>query len=220
MIVRTQAEPKASAGPSRFHLLIVNQRDYATLHYDPFALADQIAPNWTAAHDLPDLQWQGPSPPRRSTADIQQVLKGKNGPELLGGCQALIDGSQLLFVRSEPDSKVVRDLWMLLPYSNRLELMPATFAWNHKLRFDVVVSTRERAGNFAGYMTEEQAGGYPEGRYELSLQTAAEAEDQESLEVLWSRRSRREVWRLGFMLVAVLAILALGLRLMTPAPKP
>ncbi len=220
MILRTQAEAKASAGPSRFHLLIADRRDYATLQYDPFTLAGQFAPDWIAAHDLPDLEWQGPAPPRRSIADVQQVLKGQNGPELLGGCQALIDGSQLLFLRSEPDSKVVRNIWMLLPYSNRLELMPATFAWNNKLRFDIVVTTGDRAGNFAGFMTEEQAGGYPEGRYELSLQTAAEAEDQESLEVLWSRRSRREVWRLGFLLVAVLAILAVALRIMTPTPKP
>ncbi|HEV8060494.1 MAG TPA: hypothetical protein VGP68_11500 [Gemmataceae bacterium] len=220
MIVRTQAEAKASVGPSRFHLLIVSQRDYAALQCDPFAIADQVAPNWTAAHELPDFEWQGPTPPRRSIADVQQVLKGQNGPELLGGCQALIDGSQLLFLRSEPDSKVVRNIWMLLPYSNRQELMPSTFAWNNKLRFDIVVTTGDRTGNFAGYMTEVQAGGYPEGRYELSLQTAAEAEDQESLEVLWSRRSRREVWRLGFLLVAVLAILAVALRIMTPSPKP
>jgi hypothetical protein len=111
---------------------------------------------------------------------------------------------------------VIRDIWTLLPDSNRMELMPATFAWNANLRFDVVVAPKERVDRFSNYIAEEQAGGYPEGRYELSLQTAAEAEDQASLNVLWSRRSRREVWRLGILLVIVMGILALAIQLMSP----
>ena len=108
---------------------------------------------------------------------------------------------------------------MLLPFGNRLELMPATYAWNNKLRFDVVVTTPDQAASFQGFLTEEQAGGYPEGRYELSLQTAAEAEDQASLDVLWSRRSRREMWRIGLLLLAVLAILAIAIKILSPTPN-
>lgn len=220
LIIRSKAEGKPTVGPSRFHVLVAHHRPYASLQFDPFALAEQFEPNWSAVNELPDLEWQAPLPARRAVADVQQVLKRANGPELLGGCQALLDGSQLLFLRPNDDMQVIRDLWTLLPYGNRLELLPATFAWNNKLRFDVVVTVAEQAANFQGFITEEQAGGYPEGRFELSLQSAAEAEDQASLDVLWARRSRREMWRIGLMLLAVLAILAIAIKILAPTPKP
>lgn len=220
LIVRTRQEGKSSSGPSRFHVMVAHRGPFASVQFDPFLLAEQLEPNWNATHELPDLEWQAPLPGRRTVADVQTVLKRENGPELLGGCQALLDGSQLLFVRSEEDRQVIQDLWQLLPYGNRLELMPATFAWNKKLRFDIVVASPEKAASFQGYLTEEQAGGYPEGKYELSLQTAAEAEDQASLDVLWARRSRREMWRIGLLLLAVLGILALAIKVLAPLPNP
>ena len=219
MVVRSKPEAGAGSGPGRFHLLVANRKDYAACRFDPFALADNFDCNW-AAKELSDLEWLGPLPPLRTIADVQQVLKRENGPELLGGCQALLDGSRLLFLRSEPELKLVRDLWTLLPYGNRLELMPASFAWNNNLKFNIVVAGGNLAERFPGYITEEQAGGYPEGRFELSLQTAAESEDQESLDILWGRRSRRDVWRLGILLVAVLGILALAVKILSPTPKP
>ena len=219
MIVRSKAEVGASSGPGRYHLLLTNQKDYAACRFDPFALAEMFECDWSAK-ELSDLEWQGALPPRRTIADVQQVLKRLNGPELLGGCQALLDGSRLLFLRSEPDLNLVRDLWTLLPYGNRLELMPATYAWNNQLKFDIVVAGGNLAERFAGYITEDQAGGYPEGRFELSLQTAAESEDQESLDILWGRRSRHDVWRLGILLLAVLGILALAVKILAPTPKP
>jgi hypothetical protein len=218
-IVRTLPSKKAGAAPLRFHLLVAAKPDYAAMHGDPFEIAGQFTPDWSATSDLPILEWPGTPVPRRTVADVQRVLKRPNGPELLGGCQALLDGSRLLFSRAGADADVIRSIWMLLPYSNRLELLPATFAWNASLKFDVVVAPAERADQFTNYLTEEQAGGYPEGRFELSLQTAAEADDQESLDILWSRRSRREVWRTGILLVIVMGILALAIQLLSPAKK-
>jgi hypothetical protein len=220
VIVRTQASSQSRACVQCFHVLVEEFSAYASLHCDLFAIAEKSEPNWNAVHELPDFEWRSPTPERRTVADVQQVLKRDNGPELLGGCQALLDGSQLLFIRENADGMVIRDLWTLLPYGNRLELLPATFAWNNNLRFDVVVANAGKAANFQGYLTEEQAGGYPEGRYELSLQTAAEAEDQASLDILFTRRSRREMWRIGILLMAVLAILALAIKIMAPTPNP
>ena len=219
IVFRTKAEAGARFGPGRFHSLIANRRDYAACRFDPFGLAEKFDCDWSAK-ELSDLEWQGPLPPRRTIADVQHVLKRANGPELLGGCQALLDGSRLLFLRSEPDSQLVRDMWALLPYGNRQELMPATFAWNNNLNFNIVVAGGNLTERFPGYITEEQAGGYPEGRFELSLQTAAESEDQESLDILWGRRSRRDVWRLGILLLAVLGILALAVQILAPTRKP
>ncbi len=219
VLVRTQPARQRGAAPLRFHLLVVAKKEYAAVQGDPFELASLFAPDWSATSELPALEWPGKPLPRRTVAIVQEVLKRPNGPELLGGCQALLDGSRLLFLRTSSDAEVIRSIWTLLPYSNRVELMPATFAWNANLRFDLVVAPAERADRFTSFIAEEQAGGYPEGRYELSLQTAAEAEDQESLDILWSRRSRREVWRLGVLLVVVMAILALAIQIMSPAKK-
>ena len=58
-----------------------------------------------------------PLPPR-TVEDVQAVLKTDNGPALLGGVQALLDGSRLVFERTQPDGALVRGLWTLLPDSS------------------------------------------------------------------------------------------------------
>jgi hypothetical protein len=219
VIIRSKSSNKLGAPPDHFHALIVDRRSFAALHFDPFVLDGRFPPAWDASSDLPVLEWQGSAVPGRTVPGVQKVLKRSNGPELLGGCQALLDGSRLLFVRETASQDLIRDLWTLLPYSNRSELMPATFAWNKNLAFDIAVVPAERADQFIGYMTEEQAGGYPEGRYELSLQTAAEAGDQASLDILWARRSRREMWRLGILLLVVMSIMAAAMRILVPGLK-
>jgi hypothetical protein len=219
MIVRSMPSRRAGTPLSHFHVLIASRANYSRVQCDPFILAERFPIDWNAASELPELEWRQRPLANRTLAEVQRVLKRTNGPEMLGGCQALIDGGNLLFSREAPDRDVLRGVWSLLPYSNRLEVMPATFAWNRELKFELVVAPADRSDRFTGYLTEEQAGGYPEGRYELSLQTAAEANDQESLDILFARRSRREVWRLGILLVVVMAILALAIQLMTPLAK-
>jgi len=70
-----------------------------------------------------------------------------------------------------------------------------------------VVTSRPNREAYDGYLTEEQAADYPQGRYELSLQTAAEAGDQGELDALFARRSRAQTWRLGWLLLAVMVVL-------------
>jgi hypothetical protein len=110
-------------------------------------------------------------------------------------------------------------LWALLPWSTRAELRPASFAVAEGSRFDVVVVPRAATGQFDKcYLSEEQADNYPEGRYELGVQQAAEAGDEASLDALFARRSRRETWRLGLWIagaMVVLVMLMLGLKTLT-----
>ena len=123
---------------------------------------------------------------------------------LLGGTQVLVDGGRVFFKRSAPDPNLIQGLWTLLPNSTRNRLWPASFAFENHLQFDAVVLPRLEAGDLEGYTSEEQAIDYPEGRYELSLQIAAESGDQQELDSLLNRRSVGETWRLGLYLLALM----------------
>jgi hypothetical protein len=127
--------------------------------------------------------------------------------------QALIDGGRLVFQRPAPDTPLLQDLWTLLPASNRCELWPASFAFGNACRFDVVVTSRPNSDAYEGYLTEDQAADYPTGRYELNLQTAAEAGDQSELDALFARRSGAQTWRLGWLLIAAMLVLLLVMSL-------
>src|SRR5206468_7401 len=129
-----------------------------------------------------------------------------------GGAQALLDGGRVVFERAQPDAGLIRGLWTLLPASSRAHLWPASFAFGNALGFDAVVVARANGDAFAGYVGEEQAKDYPEGRYELNLQIAAEAGDQAELDHLFARRSRAQTWRLGLFLVAVLGLVLVSLQ--------
>jgi hypothetical protein len=101
---------------------------------------------------------------------------------------------------------LLRDLWTLLPTSTRAQLWPASFTFANGPGFHVAVTPRLTEA-FAGYVTEEQAGDYPEGRYERGVQIAAETNDQRELDALLGRPSRQHVLRLGIaLLVVMLAI--------------
>lgn len=217
-VIRMRTPRSAGESDVSFRIVLVANKQYSWLGADPFLLADYFEPDWTQTGILPSLEWQGPPPVRRTVAAVQSVLKRDNGPELLGGSQVLLDGGKLCFIRPAGDEPMVRDLWALLPHSNRCELMPATMAWNRDLNFDIAVVPADRANLFKDYMDEEHAGQYPEGGYELSLQIAAEADDQERLDELLSRRSRREVWRMGWMLLAAFLTIVLFSTLVVPQP--
>src|SRR5262249_4847707 len=135
---------------------------------DPFEVAERFPPPWPARGELPALSWPDEAPAFRAVERIQEVLKRPDGPTLLGGVQALVDGGKVVFERPAPDTSLMRSLWLLLPASTRSELWPASFAFGNALGFDAVIVPR--AGDaFPGYVTEEQAEYYPEGRYELHL---------------------------------------------------
>jgi hypothetical protein len=204
-------------GALAFRLLVLPRRLYADLGGDPFLLADQFPPPWEARGELPALAWAAGPPPRRTVEQLQKVLQVPYSATLLGGAQALLDGGRLVFERREPDAALLRGLWALLPLASRAGLWPASFAFSNALGFHAVVVPRAGGPEFANYLHEVQAGDYPEGRYELSLQTAVEAGDQAELDALFARRSRAQVLRLGLLLLAV--FLLVPLFLLPPPPE-
>jgi hypothetical protein len=209
-------------GALGFHLLVLPRPAYRGFGGDPFALAERCPPPWQARGDLPALSWPAEVPPPRTVEQVRQVLRRNDGPELLGGSQVLVDGGRLVFERPAPDAELLRGLWTLLPTSTRGDLWPASFAFGNALCFDALVVPRaggEEAG-YTGYTTEEQAGNYPDGRYEHSLQVAAQAGDQAEIDALFNRRSRRETLRLALILLAIFLVLPLFVNLLTPSPEP
>jgi hypothetical protein len=212
-------------GALGFRLLVLPGALYADLGGDPFLIADTFPPPWTARGELPSLSWSDGPPPKRTIEQVRRVLDVEHDRTalLLGGVQVLVDGGRLVFVRNEPDSRILRDLWMLLPTAARTTLWPASFAFGNQNDFHVLVVPHAPGKEYESFVVEAQAGGYPEGRYELALQTAVEAGDQAEMDALFSRRSRAQVLRLGVMLLLVFVVvppLVLGLPWGNRPPDP
>lgn len=193
--------------PLGFRFLILSRKLYEALG-DPFAIADRYPPNWSAKETLPSLEWPPEPLPPRTVESVQHVMKTGDLALLLGGTQSLIDGSRLLLIADSPQPDFCRGLWHLLPYQTRRELWPASFAFANELGFHVVALPTAPTPWPDGYLTDEQARDYPDGRYELALQTAAESGDQPELNRLFARRTSLGTIRLGLYLVAVAIVLA------------
>ncbi|MCI0642141.1 MAG: hypothetical protein L0Y72_29630 [Gemmataceae bacterium] len=230
-----------------FHFWIMLRSEYEQFLGDPFALARLLqAQPHSSGSSLPTLSLPREPLPPRTVAQVQNVLKrvkafalaedqdpedpsfertpqNSESPALLGGVQALVDGGRLVFERPAPDADLIEGLWTLLPYRTRAKLWPATFAFSNALGFDALVVPRIYAADFEGYTSEEQAAEYPPGRYEMSLQIAAEQGDQRELDALLNRRTVQDTFRLAWALLIVVVLLALTPRLLewfTPTPAP
>jgi hypothetical protein len=212
------ADDAGRPGALGFRLLVLPRRLYEAIGGDPFFIADRLPPPWPARGELPALEWTAGAAPPRTVAALQKVLEVPNSATLLGGVQALLDGGRLVFERTEPDERLVRSLWALLPASTRIELWPASFCFGNAHGFSVAVVPRASGPAYAGYLHEEQAGDYPEGRYELALQTAIESGDQHGVDALFARRSRSQTMRLALALLAVFAVIGGGIMMMGPTP--
>jgi hypothetical protein len=199
-IVQVAGPPVVSA--LRFRFLIFGRELYDHL-CDPFAIAERYPPNWEARGSLPDLDWPPQPLPKRTIEQLDAVLKHGDGPFLLGASQTLVDGGKILLKREAPDTKLIRDLWALLPDSTRRNGWPATFAFSNELGFDIIAMPTAPEKGIPGYLSEDQTRDYPESRYERNLQVAIESGDQRFLDQLLSRRSSSETLRLALVILVV-----------------
>jgi hypothetical protein len=191
--------------PLGFRFLILRRKLYEALG-DPFAVADRFPPDWSAKELLPTLTWDTGPLPRRTVEQVQAVLKGGDTSLLLGGTQALIDGGRLMVESTTPTDELFRGLWQLLPERTRFELWPATLAFSNELGFHAVALPAPPEPWPVGYLTADQARDYPEGRYELAVQTAAEAGNQLELDRLFARRSSQDtLWLAIYLVIGAMA---------------
>jgi hypothetical protein len=192
----------------RSHWLAMPGSLYRLIH-DPFRLTREFPALFTATGELPTLNWIHGRPIPRTLADLQQVLREGDGPTLLGTAQVLVDGGRVGFVRPFPDQHLLEHVWMLLPDSVRGEVMFSTFAKNSNTGFNLAVMPMFSEDDFPGFLSENQAGDYPEGRYELALQMAVESEDEALIQELFARRSGSQAIRLAWTML--LSAIGLGL---------
>jgi hypothetical protein len=232
-------ESDTSKRPLGFHVIIVPLKAYTRLWHDPFRIVERLPPDWHARSNLPTVSWPEAPEPVRTVEQVRAVLRRMRGeplsedrpaeeqigeleensesPVLLGGAQVLVDGGKLLFQRAQPATDLLQALWTLLPNSVRGELWPASFAFSNELGFDVLVVPRFTIEDYRGYTTEDLAADYPDSHYEHSLQLAATRGDQQELNTLFERRSQKQTWRLGIVLIIVMGLIALLAR---PLPLP
>ena len=192
-------------------LLVLKEDLYREAAWDPFAIVEACVPNWHARGSLPACSVSVPLP-RRTVEQVCEVLKSADSPALFGAAQALVDGGRVAWVRPQLDPVLLRRLWTLLPTSTRWELRPASWAVGAARDFHAVLVAQVEQGDFDHrFLSEAQVTNYPEGRYELGVQAAAEAGDQAELDRLFARRSRTETWRLGLWVAGALIVLILGM---------
>jgi hypothetical protein len=190
-----------------FHCLLLNQKLYEAIG-DPFAIIDRFPPDWSLRGLLPLLQWPPVPPPARTVEQIATVLQNGDGPLLLGATQGLLDGTRVVLQRSAPDEAVLRSIWQLLPTRTRMELWPASFAFNPHFGFHISVMPNPLQPLPLGSIHEEQAKDYPQGSYELAVQIAAEHRNQNELDRLFSRRSSRDTLRLALWILGLAVLIA------------
>jgi hypothetical protein len=207
-------------GALGFRILALPRTLYADLLADPFRIADAFPAPWQTQGLLLTLEWTSGLPEAPTVAALQKVLDVSYSATLLGGVQALLDGSRLVFERNSPEPHLLRGLWALLPFRSRMDLWPTTFCFQNHHGFHVVVTPRADGPAYAGYLHEAQAGDYPEGRYELNLQIAVESGNQQDLEALLARRSRSQTWRMAVALLAVFILMPIVALLIGPNPPP
>lgn len=201
VVTAADLRPGEADTPLGFRFLVLGRALYEVLG-DPFAIAARFPPRWGERGTLDSLSWNDGALSTRNVESIAAVLKEGDSPLLLGAAQALIDGGRVIVIAPEADPKLLRGLWQLLPTRSRIDLWPATFAFSADLGFHVVVLPTAPDPWPIGYLMADQARDYPEGRYELALQTAAESGNQADLDHLFARRSTNDTLRLAAYLLA------------------
>jgi hypothetical protein len=209
------ADRPGPESPLAFRFLVLGRELYRHLG-DPFAVADRYPPPWDATRTLPALEWPMEVLPRRTAEQIDDVLKHGDSPLLLGSTQALVDGSRVVVRRSAPDEAFVRGLWQLLPDRDRCDLWPASFAFALDLPFHAAALPVVPRLDPLRYHDEERARDYPQGRYELALQIAAEHRDQRELDRLLARRTSDQTIRLGLYMIAGALVVAALFKFLIP----
>lgn len=179
---------------------------------DPFHIHRAMPPDFTQTDPLPTLLWEGGARPPRRLRDVQAVLQGDDSAVLLGATQALIDGGRVAFARPTPDAAVIEKIWSLLPDSDRAERTFASWVEGTPAGFDVAVARQTDAPRYGSYLLEDSAADYPEGRYELALQLAAETDDADAIDQLFARRSMSQSIRLALTLLALGVVGGLAVR--------
>lgn len=210
-VVRVEDRPGAG-DPLGFRFLVLARDLYEHLG-DPFAVSDRYPVDWSAAGHLAELAWPPEPLPERTLEELDAILRTGDGPLLLGGTQAIVDGNRILLKRDAPDEALARGLWQLLPSRTRADKWPASFAFSDELGFHLAAGPAFTTGSREPRpLTEEAVKDYPQGRYELHLQIAVEGGDRNEVRRLLARRTADDTIRIGLYILAFALVVAVLFR--------
>jgi hypothetical protein len=202
------------SSPTRFRILLVHRSLYYHIP-DPFRYLDRFPPNWESRSELRDLEWsETDGPLYRRVDQLQEVLKNGNGPLLLAATQAIVDTEHVLLKRDVPATKLLRDIWMLLPEATRRSSQVATYCFAPEPIFHFSAGPNSLNPEMLGYWDEERILDYPDSRYERHLQVAIESGDQAEVDRLFARRTTSETIRLMLLILGLLAAISVIARLL------
>ncbi len=137
---------------------------------------------------------------------FQDLLKSADSALLLGGAQALMDGAGVRLDAGHEDREVAERLWNLAPLSVRLERTMVIGDPGNILRADLTALSPTTQAQ-ADFWNSQRLGDYPEGKYELALQSAIDQGDELSIERHLHRQSPRQVMlTAAFLLVGMIVI--------------
>ena len=208
-VVRVEDRPGDYLG---FRFLVLHRDLYRHLG-DPFAISDRYPVNWLASGTLAELEWPHEVLPERTVEQLDAVLRHGDGPLLLGGTQAVVDGNRVLLKRDSPDEALARGLWQLLPDRTRIDRWPASFAFSDELGFHLAaLPALPTAPRGPQPLTEEAVKDYPPSSYELNLQIAIESRDRAALRRLLARRTADDTIRLALYMIAFAVVAAILFR--------
>ncbi len=114
-----------------FHGLIVRDREFRSVGYDPFALASCLRTDWNAGTSTLERGECEPAPPAQEAS-----------PEALRIAAPLKRGRRVAIESGVPIDELARSVWAALPASCRKRLSVATWAYCNDLRFDLLAAPR------------------------------------------------------------------------------
>jgi hypothetical protein len=202
-------------GTEQLAIWAMDMNAYWQHGYDPFHCMRSYPIPANSPFEL-TLPEQMIPPPRRSVQKVRELFKNGDGAFFLGAAQAMVDSSRIQIRRSQPDAKILENLWEFLPYSAR-EVLNFCSYWNRLYSEGaqlLVVPERFKAPE-RGRLSEDQCRDYPESSFEQQLQYALDYEDQELFDKLMARRSSGTTLKLAiFLVVAALILLVVSKILM------
>ena len=127
--------------------------------------------------------------------------------------------STAAYVNSLFRKEIIRELKLHEHGFAVLERSPSSFTPFPDGRYLLLGPDAEMTRREIAKFSPRDAENYPEGRYELNLQIAAEAGDQHELDSLFTRRSRKQTLQLGLILLVVITLMMLVMNLLSQPPQ-
>ncbi|MSR30727.1 MAG: hypothetical protein EXR99_04400 [Gemmataceae bacterium] len=199
---------------TRLRILLIPLLLYRSLGANPFHALSCIQEVGNGSETNTAFQILHAEPVPWTPQTLAEILKAKWGPNYLGAAQALLDGNRVILPPRENPHEIAKNLLFLLPLANRLEIGLTLLPSVNNKNFQIQTEMPGKSGKEEpGAVLFSQAGDYPEGKFEYSLQWAVENEDLYELNRLYFRKTTTQVFWFACGLLAIVSLVPMALQL-------